>query len=67
MEKEAPSKTPNLTIGILSYGNLATLENSVHSWIQGGLLKALDNTPKSTGETPEISNTDQRHQFTSAE
>jgi len=38
MEKEAPSKTPNLSIGILSYGNLATLENSVHSWIEGGLL-----------------------------
>lgn len=38
MEKEAPSKTPNLSIGILSYGNLATLENSVHSWIEGGLF-----------------------------
>jgi hypothetical protein len=38
MEKLTPSKTPNLTIGILSYGNLATLENSVHSWIEGGLL-----------------------------
>ena len=54
MEKETPSKNPNLTIGILSYCNLATLENSVHSWIQGGLLEAHDNTPKSTDETRQV-------------
>lgn len=42
MKSTPRGSNESLTIGILSFGNQATLEHSIHSWREGGLLDFAD-------------------------